>query len=390
MKAIPRTAGLVFACAVVLLGAPPAFVPARAERPASAPSAAAGVTVPAGVTASPTSAPASAPSEVGSGGLLEVETDLWNFGTIWYGERRDTRLKLRNAGRIPVRIERVSAPCTCTSVSVTKTSLQPGEEAELLLGIDSTLTRDRFPQKQATIETDIPDRKTMHVFIKGEVKPVIETEPALSKGWLMVGRVPYDRPFENEWDVHVRYENPIPLTLRSTSPDSIEWKMVEVEAGRHYKLKVTGKPPLPIGPANASGYLVTKLPFLPEFKVQLDCYGLDRLMVVPDYIRVPPDRGPYGQYLIRIIYEKNVPVKFEGVTANFPGVSVDKVQGVKRLPMNDDYDVVVVSINLPPGSDVPADGSGQIMVNTGVSGAQPLVIRVGHERRPSNAGGDPN
>jgi hypothetical protein len=390
LRAIPRTAGLVFACAALLLGAPATFLPARAEAPATSQPSAGETTGSAAPTAPSAGAPSTSQPILGSGGLLEVETDLWDFGTMWFGERRDTRLKLRNTGRIPVQIERVSAPCSCTSVSVSKNSLQPGEEAELLLGIDSKLTRDRFPQKQAVIETDIPERRVMHVFIKGEVKPLIETEPALSKGWLMVGRVPYDKPFDKEWDVYVRYEEPIPLTLRTESPESIEWKLSEVDAGRHYKLRALGKPPLPIGPANSSAYLATNLPFMPEFKIQLDCYGLDRLMVVPDYIRVPRERDTYGQYLIRIIYEKNVPVKFEGVTANFPGVSVDKVQSVKRLPMNDDYDVVVVSLNLPPGSDIPTDGSGQVMVNTGVPGAPPLIVRVGNDRRPSNAGSDPN
>jgi hypothetical protein len=29
-------------------------------------------------------------------------------------------------------------------------------------------------------------------------------------------------------------------------------------------------------------------------------------------------------------------------------------------------------------------------VNTGVPGAPPLIVRVGNDRRPSNAGSDPN
>src|SRR5262245_36841635 len=117
----------------------------------------------------PTSAPASAPTSapVAKGVVLYPETDTWDFGSVWYGDKPEGQIKLSNNGDVPLRIARVAPSCACTTADVAKKELQPGEETVLSLAFDTTKTRDRFPEQQVTLITEPTGRENLFIRVKG-------------------------------------------------------------------------------------------------------------------------------------------------------------------------------------------------------------------------------
>lgn len=338
----------------------------------------------AGAVAQTASAPAATSAPAGREGRLELESKEWDFGSVWYGDKPQGQLKLRNVGEGPLRLVRVHAACACTTGTLTKTVLQPGEEDLLTLGFDSTKTRDRFQQKQITIVTDEPARENTHIMVKGEARPLVEIDPPLLKGALLIGRVPHNVPKDLEYDLKVAYEQPLNLRVTGEENPWYSFELKEVEAGRRFKVLLRSKTPFQIGQMKTSVVLATGLASAPEYRIPLDGFALDRVMVIPDYIRISKARTQATDYNLMIIFHKDVPLEVQKISANFAGVESKGTKPIRPLSGNEDFRLIEVKLNLPKGADIPADGSGLLTVLTNVPGYEKLTVPVSNDRPPDD------
>lgn len=68
---------------------------------------------------------------------IQVETPEYNFGDIPQ-QKVEKALWIKNIGNAPLEIKRVSTSCGCTAASIDKTTINPGESANLTITFDPT------------------------------------------------------------------------------------------------------------------------------------------------------------------------------------------------------------------------------------------------------------
>ena len=57
---------------------------------------------------------------------VQVETETWDFGTLWQGMPAETRVKIQNVGDAPLTIDNVKSSCGCTTPGKPESPLAPG------------------------------------------------------------------------------------------------------------------------------------------------------------------------------------------------------------------------------------------------------------------------
>jgi len=112
--------------------------------------------------------------------------------------------------------------------------IPPGGTGEITLGIDTNSVRGEFEKKAIVWSNDLP-RRSVALYLKGEVKPHISLVPG---GYLslqgVVGRVPAEK-----LDIINNHEQPFKITsIISDLPDNIIWRLKEIKPGYSYTLKV--------------------------------------------------------------------------------------------------------------------------------------------------------
>jgi len=112
--------------------------------------------------------------------------------------------------------------------------IPPGGTGQITLGVDTSKVIAEF-QKKAVVWTNDPQRKSVALFLKGEVKPHISLVPG---GYLslqgVVGRVPAEK-----LDIINNHEQPFKITsIISDLPNNIIWRLKEIKPGYSYTLKV--------------------------------------------------------------------------------------------------------------------------------------------------------
>jgi hypothetical protein len=100
--------------------------------------------------------------------------------------------------------------------------------------IDSSVVRGQF-EKKAIIWSDDLDRRSVALFLRGEVNAHISLEPGgyLSL-WGVKGQVP-----EESLEIINNHEKPLKITgIEDDLAGHIQWKLEETKPGYHYRLNV--------------------------------------------------------------------------------------------------------------------------------------------------------
>jgi opacity protein-like surface antigen len=105
--------------------------------------------------------------------ILTFETETIDYGTIEYGSDGNREFKFRNTGKEPLIITNVIKGCGCTTPTLPKEPVKPGETAVLKVHYDTK--RVGAFDKVLTVESNsITPQKVIH--IKGNVLPKKEEE----------------------------------------------------------------------------------------------------------------------------------------------------------------------------------------------------------------------
>lgn len=69
---------------------------------------------------------------------IEIEpASGWDFGEVKYGEKLEHTFRLKNSGEKILKVKKVATSCACTTASVAKEQISPGEETELKVVYDT-------------------------------------------------------------------------------------------------------------------------------------------------------------------------------------------------------------------------------------------------------------
>ncbi|MBC8418324.1 MAG: hypothetical protein H8E10_06990 [Desulfobacterales bacterium] len=112
--------------------------------------------------------------------------------------------------------------------------IPPGGTGNVTLEIDSNTIRGEF-EKKAIVWSNDPERISIALFLKGEVKPHISLDPG---GYVSLvgpmGEVPkgYVKIINN-------HKGPVKITgIENDLPDRVRWRLEEISPGFVYRLEV--------------------------------------------------------------------------------------------------------------------------------------------------------
>lgn len=108
---------------------------------------------------------------------IEVETAEYDFGNIPQ-QKVSHVLRIKNSGKQPLEITRVSTSCGCTTASIDKTSLPAGGSANLTITFDPNLMGEVGPvEKVVYIRSNDPANEEASITVKMNVVPGLQSSP---------------------------------------------------------------------------------------------------------------------------------------------------------------------------------------------------------------------
>jgi hypothetical protein len=112
--------------------------------------------------------------------------------------------------------------------------IPPGGTGQITLGIDTSKEIDEF-EKKAVVWSNDPQRKSVTLYLKGEVKPHISLIPG---GYLSLQGVKGQVPVE-KLEIINNHKKPFKIkTVIHDLPDHIHWRLNEIKPGYSYTLEV--------------------------------------------------------------------------------------------------------------------------------------------------------
>lgn len=112
--------------------------------------------------------------------------------------------------------------------------IPPGGKGKVTIKIDSSRIRGKF-EKKAIVWSNDPDRMSVALYLKGEVKAHISLEPG---GYISLVGVKGNVPLEHV-EIINNHESPVKITgVDNDLPDRIRWRIEEIKPGFIYRLEV--------------------------------------------------------------------------------------------------------------------------------------------------------
>lgn len=278
---------------------------------------------------------------------IELSETLFDFGTVWQGEPLSKDFTIKNVGDGPLTLE-VESSCGCTTPTMPKSPLGPGESDKLTITYRSDHRKGPANQR-VTIKTNDPSNPAPTITVRGDVKPMYSAEPDR----VNFGRVYPDSTGSVTIEIKNLYTEPMPLKLKEGQDLGIyDAKLEEKEPGQKYTLTVALKAPLAIGAAMGNIELLTGQQRLPEIAIPLNASVRPPILVEPGQIFWPKITVTAMERTLRVVHAPGMDLKLLDARASDPSVEVAlrEVPADKRKPDQAAQEVVV---KLPPGDKAP-------------------------------------
>ena len=113
-------------------------------------------------------------------------------------------------------------------------AIPPGGKGKVTLKIDSSSVRGEF-EKKAIVWSNDPDRMSVALYLKGEVKTHISLEPG---GYISLVGVKGNAPLEHV-EIINNHESPVKITgVDNDLPDRVRCRIEKIKPGFVYRLEV--------------------------------------------------------------------------------------------------------------------------------------------------------
>lgn len=136
--------------------------------------------------------------------------------------------KFQNTGDTEITIEKIKSSCGCTTAALEKKTYAPGESGEITATFNIG-SRQGLQSKSIRVTTDNESRPTV-LIMKTLVPEVLSIKPSFV--FWRQGEEPEVK------SIHLRggLDEPIRVLKAESSNSNVRVELVEVEAGRHYRL----------------------------------------------------------------------------------------------------------------------------------------------------------
>ncbi len=161
-----------------------------------------------------------------------VDRALHDFGSILDEDPVETRFTFVNEGSATLRILKVDVSCKCVSVPAFTEECKPGERGEIVVRVNPR-GRDPRLSQFVTLTTDDPERPTVRLDIRAEVRTVVIVSPRAAG----FGTVEKDQVAEATIHVAGRTEDFRIIEAVADNPD-----LIRVEVGETHLHEFEGEP----------------------------------------------------------------------------------------------------------------------------------------------------
>lgn len=221
---------------------------------------------------------------------ITCDEPIHDFGVSRNAEAIDHTFVLRNAGDSELVINQVRTSCGCTTTTLAKQTLAPGENVPL--AVHFSLVGRQGPQtKFIYVDCNDPGSLQYRLELKGEIRVDLEVKPPR----VYLSQIPEMPPSERTVTVVSNLEKP--LRILSAETNNLPGATVGVETvreGREYHVRLQ----VPEMPMDASGrhegevVLHTDHPDSPRISIPVSVIKQEELIVVPREIVMRQDPQP--------------------------------------------------------------------------------------------------
>lgn len=310
---------------------------------------------------------------------LTLSEDVWNFGTIWHGDKVRHDVILRNEGDAELRILKVKASCGCTAGSAKKNLLAPGEETTFELSFDSHQKSQQI-STEATIFSNDPDRSQVKVFVKGYVNRELSYDPL---GGCFVRTLDGSEPATARCTVtNTTLDQVMKLQVLKVNSPKFDVTIKEVNPGKAFEVIAVAKPPFQEGRTVGMVELSTGMQREQTLTLPLSVEVLERITISPPAIMLDLDsvKAPVMRPANLMYYGTRPDWKVISAESSHPSVTV-KVSPPR--PPDPDFArlkppptlMASVAIHAPAAADLPPEGV-TITIQTDEPGYDNMKYRV--------------
>lgn len=214
---------------------------------------------------------------------IEVAQTSWEFGIAKQGETITKKIPVRNVGDAPLRLFRVKITCGCLNGWVEKTVLEPGEEGNVVVKLETERRIGRIA-KSVFVESNDYSNRRCEIRVEGEIRAA--WWPSVRH--VTLGRIERGASAPHEFKIHVEPGKEMKL-LRATC--SVQWFSIETEpfgevAGDHgWIVRLSLASSAPVGRKAASILLVTDWRDFPRQTIAVSGEVIGPVTVAPNRIQ---------------------------------------------------------------------------------------------------------
>lgn len=271
-----------------------------------------------GQTAPPATPPAEPPPGVSP--RIYLSTTQWDFGTLWWGDRCQTEIEIRNVGHAPLEIRNIKTSCGCTAINPNKTRLEPGETDRIKLSYDTQKGVVDVAQT-ATIETNDPGQPAITLNIRGQVRNLFDGSPSPH---LAFGQTCIDGVQTRSMELTNAYGKPLKLTLSAEQDGPFKLVLDELEPAQRYRLTATTPEHMNPGSQYHHVEIKTDSPEHPRFQVVVSAYAMERVELMPPLLTVYSNSAskPTEERQVRLNYLREKPLKIVSSRSSNPDIQI--------------------------------------------------------------------
>ncbi|MFQ5461068.1 MAG: redoxin domain-containing protein [Phycisphaerae bacterium] len=301
--------------------------------------------------------------------IFSIDSLTHNFGTTWVGPKLEHTFKVTNKGTKTLEITKVRPSCGCTVAGNYPRKLEPGETGDFPFSINSNKVRGRY-SKSISISCNDPVNSDLRLTLTGECKRYIDVIPAAAN----FGRVYGDSAQERILKVTNNTDEPIELELDVPSDSKFSYKLVEIEKGSRYEVRVALlDTKMPIGSARSTATLKTNVEAQKQIRLTATATVPKRIDIVPATISLASAAATRSQTrgtsrIVRVTNYGSTPMKVLGIPVDDPTITAT----LSEKSVGKNYDV---RLDFPVGWEAPPTGR-TLTINTDDSEFKTIKVPI--------------
>jgi len=263
---------------------------------------------------------------------IHCDTPTHDFGRA---EDRDTikhAFVIRNAGKAPLEIKRVSSGCGCSTSSLKSNTIRPGGKTKLEVEL-SPLGRRGIQQIQIRIESNDPATPVYQLWFKGTVYGQVDLEPSFINFRNISPEKAVRQPV-----VLVALTRGIEITRAVSHSPKIKVTVGERINSKRQQLTVETVPPLEIGHIATSVTIHTTHAQLSEVELLISLTVMGEVRILPRELTLPLSATKPLKRIIFIRPGSVAEFRIEGVSGPFSEEQttlIEQSNGAYRIDLRD-------------------------------------------------------